>query len=48
MLAIMFLGNNLLIKSNRGGDLRTDYNQFSECLFHFCIKCMIWIRNVGR
>jgi hypothetical protein len=40
-LYLSILGNNLLIKSNRGGDLKTDYNQFSECLFHFCIKGLI-------
>ena len=27
------LGNNLLIKSNKGGDLIIDYNQSSDCLF---------------
>ena len=26
-------GNNLLIKSNKGGDLIIDYNQPSDCLF---------------
>ena len=46
-LYLSILGNNLLIKSNEGGDLIIDYNQSSECLFNFCIKCMIWFRNVG-
>ena len=27
------LGNNLLIKSKKGGDLIIDYNQQSDCLF---------------
>ena len=38
------LGNNLLIKSNKGGDLIIDYNQSSDCLFQICIKCLIEFR----
>ena len=34
----MKLGNNLLIKSNKGGDLKIDYNQSSDCLFYFLYK----------
>ena len=37
----MELGNNLLIKSTKGGDLIIDYNKSSECLFQMCIKCWI-------
>ena len=40
----MFLGNNLLIKSNRGRDLKTDYNQFSDLWWDFYIKCRIGFR----
>ena len=40
------LGNNLLIKSNKGGNLIIDYNQQSDCLFEFCIKWGIRFRNV--
>jgi len=29
----LILGNNLLIKSNKGDDLIIDYNQSSDCLF---------------
>ena len=35
------LGNNLLIKSTKGGDLIIDYNKSSESLFQMCIKCWI-------
>jgi len=38
---IVELGNNLLIKSTKGGDLIIDYNKSSECLFQMCIKCRI-------
>ena len=40
------LGNNLLIKSNKGGDLIIDYNQSSDNLFQICIKWGIRFRNV--
>ena len=40
------LGNNLLIKSNKGVDLIIDYNQSSEYLFQICIKWGIRFRNV--
>lgn len=38
------LGNNLLIKSNKGRDLKIDYNQSSDGLFQICIKCLIGFR----
>ena len=40
----LILENNLLIKSNKGGDLKSDYNQFSDCLFQNCIKWGIRFR----
>ena len=45
------LGNNLLIKSNKGRDLIIDYNQSSDGLFQICIKWGIRFRIlviVGR
>ena len=38
------LGNNLLIKSNKEGDLIIDYNQSSDGLFQICIKWGIRFR----
>jgi hypothetical protein len=38
------LGNNLLIKSNKGRDLIIDYNQSSDGLFQICIKWGIRFR----
>ena len=38
------LGNNLLIKSNKGDDLLIDNNQSSDSLFQICIKWGISIR----
>ena len=38
------MGNNLLIKSKKGGDLIIDYNQSSDGLFQICIKCLIGFR----
>ena len=38
------LGNNLLIKSNKGGELIIDYNQQSDCLFQICINWGIRFR----